>query len=442
MDRYKVVKSSRSQVDPATGHLLRDDAQPPAAGDGGSGGGSSYTLPAATASRLGGVKVGRNLVMEGTTLSAVVPLPYDDSDLRGVVSDHSAAIEDLRDAVESDGGTTVIPYELPAASAAVRGGVRVNAKSNAYMIDDILYVEDMRYNDIELYNAVVQKQERLIDGWNVKTVNGQSILGAGNIEVASSSGGGGAEVRRKLTLTDGFTSVDWRYGVSVGIRTDSGTPIANWDYEAVRIVETLDRVTLHLVFEISQDVEENKLAEMVRSFYYTPATLIPNRTIPIAVGSVDNVWGTLTLNQMHSPGYLQATGQNYYLARGTRVFMTALFDKIEPEWMDPAPFPMPEMPGGEVPEDGTPGGTPTPPADWIDYDGHVISGSHGFWDSHAKWTFYDAPNQDPHYWDDGGISHDPLKGGYYRVDGIWIPPQENDGPPTSGPIPNYPMPGT
>lgn len=44
------------------------------------------------------------------------------------------------------------------------------------------------YNDSELRSEINKKQDSLISGTNIKTVNGQSILGGGNIEI---KGGGG-----------------------------------------------------------------------------------------------------------------------------------------------------------------------------------------------------------------------------------------------------------
>lgn len=38
--------------------------------------------------------------------------------------------------------------------------------------------------------ALAEKQERLMDGVNIKTINGQNILGRGNIEIEGGGGGG------------------------------------------------------------------------------------------------------------------------------------------------------------------------------------------------------------------------------------------------------------
>lgn len=41
----------------------------------------------------------------------------------------------------------------------------------------------------QLPKMIDQKQDRLVDGENIKTVNGQSILGKGNIVIQGSQGG-------------------------------------------------------------------------------------------------------------------------------------------------------------------------------------------------------------------------------------------------------------
>ena len=45
------------------------------------------------------------------------------------------------------------------------------------------------YDDTELRNAVNNKQNKLVSGTNIKTVNGESLLGEGNITIAAGSGG-------------------------------------------------------------------------------------------------------------------------------------------------------------------------------------------------------------------------------------------------------------
>jgi hypothetical protein len=46
------------------------------------------------------------------------------------------------------------------------------------------------YDDTDISNAVNKKQDQLIDNYNIKTINGQSILGEGNLLISSGDGGG------------------------------------------------------------------------------------------------------------------------------------------------------------------------------------------------------------------------------------------------------------
>lgn len=58
--------------------------------------------------------------------------------------------------------------------------------------------------------SLINKQDILVDGANVKTINGQSILGSGNINVSGGSGNGGGNTGSPLTyglLVDGATSI-------------------------------------------------------------------------------------------------------------------------------------------------------------------------------------------------------------------------------------------
>ena len=59
----------------------------------------------------------------------------------------------------------------------------------------------------EAGNKIKNKQDKLVSGTNIKTINGQSLLGSGNIEITSSGGSGTNfsvsynEVNEELTIT-------------------------------------------------------------------------------------------------------------------------------------------------------------------------------------------------------------------------------------------------
>ena len=42
----------------------------------------------------------------------------------------------------------------------------------------------------EILDSVGGKQEKLVSGTNIKTINGQSLLGSGDVNISGGSGGG------------------------------------------------------------------------------------------------------------------------------------------------------------------------------------------------------------------------------------------------------------
>ena len=91
---------------------------------------SGYSLPTATAATKGGVRVGSGLTMVGDTLVAV---PYDDAGI-------NAALDDLSETV--DGLAAIVP----------------------------------------------DKQDKLVSGTNIRTVNGHSLLGFGDVDLELETG--------------------------------------------------------------------------------------------------------------------------------------------------------------------------------------------------------------------------------------------------------------
>ena len=79
--------------------------------------------------------------------------------------------------------------------------VKLQDKNNNFTSDN---VEDALN---EAGNKIKNKQDKLVSGTNIKTINGKSILGYGNIEITSSGGSGTNfsvsynEVNEELTIT-------------------------------------------------------------------------------------------------------------------------------------------------------------------------------------------------------------------------------------------------
>ena len=50
--------------------------------------------------------------------------------------------------------------------------------------------------------AIKGKQDNLVSGTNIKTINSQSLLGSGNIVISGGGGGGALDRRRRLRRPD------------------------------------------------------------------------------------------------------------------------------------------------------------------------------------------------------------------------------------------------
>ena len=89
------------------------------------GGGGSYTLPTASSSTKGGVKIGSGLSMNGEVLNNTNPTPYSlptaSSSTKGGVKIGNG----LSMSGDTLNNTNPTPYSLPTASANVLGGVKI-----------------------------------------------------------------------------------------------------------------------------------------------------------------------------------------------------------------------------------------------------------------------------------------------------------------------------
>lgn len=82
-------------------------------------------------------------------------------------------------------------YEL---SFSVQDG-SLNCSVATFMADPAIYQEEVVCKNLASQESVNEKQDQLVSGTNIKTINGQSLLGSGNITIeggggGSSSGGG------------------------------------------------------------------------------------------------------------------------------------------------------------------------------------------------------------------------------------------------------------
>ena len=107
--------------------------------DGIAAGANAYSLPTASATVKGGIKVGSNLSMTGDTLNA--------KDTTYTAATQSApGLMSAADKVKLDGvATNANNYSLPTASATVKGGVKIG--SNLSMNGEVLNAKDTTYVD-------------------------------------------------------------------------------------------------------------------------------------------------------------------------------------------------------------------------------------------------------------------------------------------------------
>lgn len=127
------------------------------------------------------------------------------------------------------------------------------------------------YTKTETDNAITAatstKQDTLVSGTNIKTINNQSILGEGNITIEGGSGGGKAiEAGRGISITTGETAdtVSFNLPISAGTGTDSiiiganhtsstWKPIASGNYSIVSGIACKARGGNSIVFGYNND---------------------------------------------------------------------------------------------------------------------------------------------------------------------------------------------
>lgn len=79
-------------------------------------------------------------------------------------------------------------------------GTSYTAGSNIQISNEnVISATDTIYDDTELRGVIAGKQEELVSGENIKTINGNSILGPGNLVI---EGGGGSFSYRDIDFTD------------------------------------------------------------------------------------------------------------------------------------------------------------------------------------------------------------------------------------------------
>ena len=75
------------------------------------------------------------------------------------------------------------------------------------------------YTKSEVDTALSDKQDALVSGTNIKTINNQSILGEGNIDIQGGGGGKAIEAGRGISITTGETADTVSFNLSLSSST-------------------------------------------------------------------------------------------------------------------------------------------------------------------------------------------------------------------------------
>lgn len=180
--------------------------------------GAKYTLPIASTDTLGGIKVGAGLSITGDGILSATGGGVADSvaweNVIGRPTNLSQFINDS-DFITSDDLPDLSNYalksEIPdiselATKSELSGYALV--KHNHVVADITDFPEIPDVSNLATKTEVAAKQDALVSGTNIKTINGTSLLGSGNIVIEAS--GGGSEITDVLDeKTYGRTKGSW-----------------------------------------------------------------------------------------------------------------------------------------------------------------------------------------------------------------------------------------
>lgn len=162
-----------------------------------------YTLPIASTDVLGGIKVGAGLSINAETgvLSATGGGTADSVDWNNVFSkpDWITNTKPTYNYTEIEGD--IPTSKLPIATTTSVGVVKIGSgltidgegllSSTISVISELDPVSEQPVRSSAIYEALNNKQDTLISGETLKTINGTSLLGSGNIVIESGGSGSG-----------------------------------------------------------------------------------------------------------------------------------------------------------------------------------------------------------------------------------------------------------
>ena len=199
------------------------------------GGGGSYTLPTATASRLGGVKIGNgvNVANDGKISVDSYTLPAATDNTLGGVKVGSGVN------VDTAGTISVNAYTLPAATSEVLGGVKIGSGVNVDTAGTI---------SVNAYTLPAASSEVL---GGVKIGSGLTVDSAGTISVSGGTSGGGIEKVNALPQSAEEGDVVWLNGeTKTGYTILCAESDGGWPWELDREVISVNGSTDGYLFRL------------------------------------------------------------------------------------------------------------------------------------------------------------------------------------------------
>ena len=177
------------------------------------------------------------------------------------------------------------------------------------------YKKSETYSKVETGSLVNTKQDNLVSGTNIKTINGQSVLGSGDIVI--SSGGGGGAVDSVAGKTGVVTLVKGDVGLNnVDNTSDTNKPISTATQTALN--SKVDKVDgKGLSTEDYTTAEKTKLTGL--SNYTKPASE-PISYITGLQTALDSKVSKTGVETLHSTDALRISGTTLSLYKGDGTF--------------------------------------------------------------------------------------------------------------------------
>ncbi|MBQ9884419.1 MAG: hypothetical protein IJM43_08215 [Bacteroidaceae bacterium] len=124
------------------------------------------------------------------------------------------------------------------------------------------------YNDTEIKQSLSQKQDKLISGENIKTINGQTLLGEGDIDIEGS--GGEENVIETVKVNGSALTPDQEKAVNIPVPTEDTVTL--WGF----IKKTIDDLTNYYTkLQTYTRDEVQQLINAVKQFTYELVSVLP-----------------------------------------------------------------------------------------------------------------------------------------------------------------------